>query len=94
MTSRTTSSNPFGEPFHLWPPEVMEAYKDLPQWNQKNAPFTEEFRDKYRVWAKKWKDRGVPLWPHMVEAYKALDRAKNLSRGSRAINGVGNASET
>lgn len=61
----------------LWPEEVLEAHKDKPLWNGKIAPFTEEFRDKWRDWAKKWKDRGIPLWPAMVAAYRELDRKKS-----------------
>jgi len=71
-------SNPFGHPFHLWPPVVMEAWKDLPQSNGHNAPFTERFREAYREWAKKWKAEGVPLWPAMVNSYKNLDRKKRV----------------
>jgi hypothetical protein len=54
----------------------MEAWKDLPQSNGHNAPFTERFREAYREWAKKWKAEGVPLWPAMVNSYKNLDRKK------------------
>ena len=69
-------NNPFRPPYHLWPPEVAQAWLDLPQWNGKNAPFIEEYREPYRKWARKWKDKGVPLWPAMVDAYKELDRKK------------------
>lgn len=75
--------NPFGPPFDSWPPAVMEAHEDKPKWNGKVAPFTEEFREKWREWAKKWRDRGVPLWPAMVEAYRRLDHASRSNQSRR-----------
>ena len=54
----------------------MKAHLDKPQWSGKVAPFTEEFRESWRSWAKRWKEQGLPLWPAMVDAYKQLDRKK------------------
>jgi hypothetical protein len=70
---------PFSNPYHLWPPEVLEAHKDKPLWNGHVAPFTEDYRERWRAWALKWKKEGVPLWPAMVEAYRDLDRKKHAT---------------
>jgi hypothetical protein len=68
--------NPFSQPFHTWPDLWKQAHEDKPEWGGKVAPFTEEFRGRWREWAKKWKQQGLPLWPAMVDAYKQLDRKK------------------
>jgi hypothetical protein len=77
--------NPFGNPYHVWPPEVLQAHVDKPLWNGHIAPFDESSRQRWRDWAKKWKERGVPLWPAMVDAYKDLDR-KSMSKVSTNVN--------
>ena len=70
------SREPFSPPFHTWPELWHLAHRDKPLWNGKVAPFTEDYRELWRAWAKKWKAEGLDLWPAMVKAYKELDRKK------------------
>ena len=59
---------------HPWPPEVLQAYQQMPLCNGHIAPYTEHFRQAWRDWAKKTPRH---LWnPHMVDAYNDLDRKK------------------
>jgi hypothetical protein len=62
---------------HIWPPEVMAAWNDMPKHDNKIAPYTETYRNAWREWCKRHPKH---VWnPNMVKAYAELDRKKNLT---------------
>ena len=69
--------NPWIPPW--FSPEQTQAWNEMPHWNGKNAPFTEEFRGEWREWYRKWKDRYCH--PPLEEAYREIDRQKAKTGG-------------
>ena len=67
--------NPYGPPFHLWTPEALRAWNDMPKThNGYNAGFVELNREAWRAWMQRTpKD----LWhPVCIQEYQNLDRIK------------------
>ena len=67
-------SNPYST-HHLWSPETLAAWNDMPHDHTgKNMGFTEANRDAWRDWM-----RRTPKhlwWPAAIDAYAELDRLK------------------
>jgi hypothetical protein len=63
--------------------EQTQAWKEMPTWNGKIAPFTQEFREEWRVWARKWWKK----YPHpvMEETYKEMDRLKEKASAEKQL---------
>lgn len=80
----TRRPNPYDPPFHMWPPEVLEAYKTFPKHNGMNLPVCDETWPQWKAWLKKYADR-KHLWPGYVVAYiedrKRREGLKNSGQG-------------
>lgn len=77
--------NPYAPPFHMWPPEVLEAYKTFPKDAEgMNLGIMDRNWPQWRAWALENKDRRH-LWPAALHEYiDERKRRESLKERQRA----------
>lgn len=78
--------NPYGQPFHQWPPDVLAAYQTFPLINGMSAPLNDSTWPMWKEWARKTEKKYWPRWlnEYIDERKRQLekDNAKRVDQGS------------